>query len=181
MAFDDSLITSIGGRSLKDVLLRFSNETKDALIKSLDEKASTGTSQLLRQSIDSRVTEEDGKFVMTITLEDYYKYIDQGVQGVGGEKKGGGIFEQVAPNSPFSYTKENKPSVKHFEQWSATKGLNPFAVRESVFRKGIRPNMFYSNVVNDELIDNLVDVLEKAGAKDIEVILKETIENGNNN
>ena len=116
-----------------------------------------------------------------IVMEDYYKFIDEGVQGVGGEKKGGGIFEQVAPNSPFSYKEGNKPSAEHFKQWALTKNLNPFAVRESVFRKGITPNHFYSDVMTEQWIDVLVDRLEKVGAGAVEILIVNSIENGNNN
>ena len=177
MAIDDSLLTGIGSDNIQTVILDWQNETIVKLQKSLDEKASSGTSLKLRQSIQPRKLEQtESGLLMVIEAEDYYKYIDEGVRGVGGEKKGGGIFQQVAPNSPFSYKKGSKPSVKHFEQWSMTKGLNPFAVRESVFRKGLRPNNFFSSVMTDEWINELTIRLEEVGASNIEVILKNSIE-----
>jgi len=168
MALDDSLLTSTGQgvNPFEATLDQWNNETIKLLQKSLDEKASTGTSQALRQSIEPQaIKTTDNGLSVEIVMEDYYKYIDQGVQGVGGEKKGGGIFEQVAPNSPFSYKEGNKPSAEHFKQWALTKNLNPFAVRESVFRK----------------IDVLVDRLEKVGAGTVEILIVNSIENGNNN
>jgi len=184
MALDDSLLTSTGQgvNPFEATLDQWNNETIKLLQKSLDEKASTGTSQALRQSIEPQaIKTTDNGLSVEIVMEDYYKYIDQGVQGVGGEKKGGGIFEQVAPNSPFSYKEGNKPSAEHFKQWALTKNLNPFAVRESVFRKGITPNHFYSDVMTEQWIDVLVDRLEKVGAGTVEILIVNSIENGNNN
>jgi hypothetical protein len=184
MALDDSLLTSTGQgvNPFEATLDQWNNETIKLLQKSLDEKASTGTSQALRQSIEPQaIKTTDNGLSVEIVMEDYYKYIDQGVQGVGGEKKGGGIFEQVAPNSPFSYKEGNKPSAEHFKQWALTKNLNPFAVRESVFRKGITPNHFYSDVMTEQWIDVLVDRLEKVGAGAVEILIVNSIENGNNN
>ena len=180
MALDDSLLTSTGQgvNPFEATLDQWNNETIKLLQKSLDEKASTGTSQALRQSIEPQaIKTTDNGLSVEIVMEDYYKYIDQGVQGVGGEKKGGGIFEQVAPNSPFSYKEGNKPSAEHFKQWALTKNLNPFAVRESVFRKGITPNHFYSDVMTEQWIDVLVDRLEKVGAGAVEILIVNSIEN----
>ena len=177
MAIDDSLLTGIGSDNIQTVILDWQNETITKLQKSLDEKASSGTSLQLRQSIQpKKLQQTESGLLMVIEAEDYYKYIDEGVRGVGGERSTGGIFEQVAPNSPFSYKEGGRPSVKHFEQWAATKGINPFAVRESVFRKGIKPNNFFSSVMTDEWINELSTRLEKVGAENIEVILKNSIE-----
>ena len=184
MALDDNILTATGqGQNpIEATLDQWNNETIELLQKSLDEKASTGTSQALRQSIVPQAIEHtESGMTVEIVMEDYYKFIDEGVQGVGGEKKGGGIFEQVAPNSPFSYKIGNKPSVKHFELWAQVKGLSPFAVRESVFRKGITPNHFYSDVITPKWIDTLRERLEVAGAGTVEIIIKNSLENGNNN
>lgn len=184
MAQLDSLFTDTGqGQSpIEATLQQWNNETIKLLQASLDSKASSGTSQMLRQSIEPQAiqTTENGLSV-EIIMEDYYKFIDEGVQGVGGERADGSIFNQVAPNSPFSYKEGGKPSVSHFEQWANVKGLNPFAVRESVFRKGITPNHFYSDVMTDEWINTLSERLEVAGAGTVEILIINSIENGNNN
>lgn len=182
MAIEDSLLTGTGqGVSpIEATLDQWNNETIELLQKSLDERASTGTSLALRQSIVPQAiqTTENG-LVLEIVMEDYYKFIDQGVQGVGGENKStGGVFQNVAPSSPFSYKDNVKPSVEHFRQWSQVKGLNPFAVRESVFRKGITPNYFYTDVMTDERINVLVERLEVAGAGTVEILIVNSLEDG---
>ena len=88
MALDDSLFIEAGetGNPFYDVLDTWNQETLDLLIKSLDSKASSGTSLKLRESITPQPirTTETGLSV-EIVMEDYYKFIDEGVQGIGGE------------------------------------------------------------------------------------------------
>ena len=165
--------------NLDDYLLHFRNELQDNLIASLDKNASTGTSNALRQSIQVNLNDVTNGYELEVVLNDYYKFIDQGVQGVGGTAKTdtkytkkGTVFTNVAPRSPFKYSKNNKPSVKHFSLWSRVKGLNPFAVRESVFRKGITPNYFYSEVVNDKMLNELKENVLKFTSKDVIISLK---------
>ena len=183
MAIDDSLFSDGSDLGpIEKVVLDWQNETIDKIKESLD-NSTNGTSGDLRQSfVPSQVKRDGNTITFEIIAEDYYKYVDEGVQGVGGENKSkGGVFQNVAPNSPFSYKEGVKPSAKHFELWARTKGLNPFAVRESVFRKGLTPSYFYSQVMTDEWIDVLSTRLESAGADKVEIIIKESIEDGNNN
>lgn len=95
---------------------------------------------------------EDG-FTMTFSMEEYGQYQDLGVKGAGGTRKTtsafnrrnnkGKIWKQKAPNSPFKY-KDKKPPVSAFKEWAQSKGLNPYAVRESVYRQGIAPTKFFT-------------------------------------
>ena len=53
-----------------------------------------------------------------------------------------------------------------------SKGANPFLVRESVFKKGITPNYFYSEVVNDKMLNELKENVLKFTSKDVIISLK---------
>ena len=96
-------------------------------------------------------------FSLTFSMEDYGQFQDQGVKGAGGTRKTtsafkrtnnkGKIWRQKAPNSPFAY-KDKKPPVSAFKAWAESKGLNPFAVRESVYRQGIPATKFFSTPFN---------------------------------
>jgi hypothetical protein len=112
----------------------------------------------LYNSLRYNITYEGTNFSMAFLMEDYGEYQDKGVRGAGGTRKStspfnkrnnkGKIWKQKAPNSPYSYKDGKKPSVKHFKRWAESKGLNPFAVRESVFRQGIAPTKFFSTPFN---------------------------------
>jgi len=111
----------------------------------------------LYNSLRYSVYYSNDKFSMSFFMEDYGQFQDQGVKGAGGTRKTtsafkrtnnkGKIWKQKAPNSPFAY-KDKKPPVSAFKDWAQSKGLNPFAVRESVYRQGITPTKFFSTPFN---------------------------------
>jgi hypothetical protein len=110
-------------------------------------------SKELYSSIKYNIYYTGNKFELVFSMEDYGEYQDKGVKGAGGTRKStssfnrknnkGKIWKQKAPNSPFQF-KNKKPPVSAFKQWAESKGLNPFAVRESVYRQGIPATKFFS-------------------------------------
>jgi hypothetical protein len=111
----------------------------------------------LYNSLRYSVYYSNDKFSMSFFMEDYGQFQDQGVKGAGGTRKTtsafkrtnnkGKIWKQKAPNSPFAY-KDKKPPVSAFKAWAESKGLNPYAVRESVYRQGIPATKFFSTPFN---------------------------------
>ena len=91
-------------------------------------------------------------------MEDYGEFQDKGVRGAGGTRKTtsqfnrknnkGKIWKQKGGKSPYSFKEGRKPSVKHFKKWSESRGLNAYAIRESVFRQGLKPSFFFSKPFN---------------------------------
>lgn len=189
MALDDSLLTATGqGQNpIEATLDQWNNETIKKLQESLDSKASSGTSQMLRQSIEPQTIQTtDNGLSVEIVMEDYYKFIDVGVKGIGRSglpDTNESVFNQKAPDSPWSFKagRENKPSASHFKEWANGKGINPFVLSESIWRRGIKANHFYSDVINESWISELVTRLEVAGAGTVEVLIINELENGNNN
>lgn len=108
----------------------------------------------LYNSLTYKLAVGENSFSLAFKMEDYGDFQDLGVRGVGGTRKTtsafkrtnnkGKIWKQKAPDSPFSFKEGKKPSVKHFKAWAESKGLNPYAVRESVFRQGIPATKFFS-------------------------------------
>ena len=111
----------------------------------------------LYNSLRYSIYYSNDNFSLTFSMEDYGQFQDQGVKGAGGTRKTtsafkrtnnkGKIWRQKAPNSPFAY-KDKKPPVSAFKAWAESKGLNPFAVRESVYRQGIPATKFFSTPFN---------------------------------
>jgi hypothetical protein len=111
----------------------------------------------LYNSLRYSVYYSNDKFSMSFFMEDYGEFQDKGVKGAGGTRKTtsafnrrnnkGKIWRQKAPNSPFRY-KDKKPPVSAFKDWAQSKGLNPYAVRESVYRQGIPATKFFSTPFN---------------------------------
>lgn len=117
-------------------------------------KGSKNSTNELYQSLDYKFDVESDAFVISILMEDYGKFQDKGVRGAGRVRKTtskfnsrnnkGKMWKQKGGNSPYSFREGIKPSVKHFEDWSRRKGLSAYAVRESVYRQGIKPSLFFT-------------------------------------
>ncbi len=105
----------------------------------------------LEESIRMPVKMFGFRMTATLYLADYYDYLNQGVKGIGGVRKSGDRkgqgWEIKAPNSPYQFKKG--PKVSHVRQWAKSKGLNEYAVRNSIARTGIRPRYFFDNCMQE--------------------------------
>ena len=87
--------------------------------------------------------------VAELYLEDYYKFIDQGVRGVPTFKDGSNNprARHKAPNSPFEF--KRGPKVEYISEWARSKGLNEYMVRNIIAFQGLKPRYFYTNCVEE--------------------------------
>lgn len=115
---------------------------------------------------------QGGTITIEIQAADYWKFVNDGVQGVGGKKADGSQWAKKNTTSPFSYKPDRKPSVKHFIDWSRLAGKSPFAVRETVFRSGTKGNKFFDEVINDKFENELATRLTEMLSRAIEVDIK---------
>lgn len=161
------------GKTFSDVIEEWSNKAIDELRKSLNDKVNLTTSKKLEQSIVAMPISFDGRRLsVSIQAEDYANFLNQGVKGVGGNMANGTKWNIKSPGSPFAFKQTTKPSVKHFVQWSYLAGRSPFAVRETVWRSGIKANHFIDDVVNGEFEKMFAEGIEQALARTIEVDIK---------
>ena len=99
----------------------------------------------LYDSIQARVKANPNSFEMEFSMEEYGIYQDKGVSGT--EKK---------YNTPYKYTTK-APPPKAFDKWIVRKGLAPrkngkfqtrkglqFALSRYIFKKGIKPSLFFT-------------------------------------
>jgi hypothetical protein len=176
----DSDIQEVGAdNTILGVLQNFGNRLQDELRHSLQSKIMTITPKGLEQSIVFDINVLGSGYQFELTMNDYWKFIDKGVQGVGGIKKNGGFWLLKNNTSEYRFT-DKKPPLSALEPWSNAQGTNPFVVQNSVFRKGIKATNFYSDVVDENLVKDLIKDLEKAGAREVVISLKNSI-SGNNN
>jgi hypothetical protein len=163
--------------SIGDVINNLGVRLKDETLKQID--TIKNTSGELRQSYDFRVKVFGESFEVQIYLADYYDYVNKGVRGAGGLRKTeNGKYLKSGPSqawkiksvdSPYFYSNK-RPPLSPLKKWLNNKGLkyNPFAVQESIFRKGIKGNKFWIKVVDDatngEINRELIKDLINAGA-----------------
>lgn len=132
-------------------------ETRDALNKfakyviqqsrSNLSKNKKNVSKELYNSLGYDLNVSKNSFSLSILMEDYGVFQDKGVSGT--EKK---------YNTPFKYTNK-RPPASAFSNWVVRKGLKGtrdakgrfvsrkglmFAVANSIFKKGIKPSMFFT-------------------------------------
>jgi hypothetical protein len=137
-------------------------------------KGKKNASKELYNSLDYDISQSSGTTSMSFNMADYGKFQDRGVSGT--EKK---------YNTPYSY-KSKMPPVKAFDKWVVRKGLAPrgkggkfasregikFAIAKSIYKKGIRPSMFFTKPFEaafKRLPDELVEAYSIGLEKQIQV------------
>lgn len=173
LGLSDDAFKKAAGKSFTSFLEDWSNKAIEELRLSLESKTLQGTQRTLWNSIEAQPVKVTGKGIsIAIQAAAYWDFINSGVQGVGGEMKNGSRWTNKAPSSPFSFKKDRKPSVKHFTQWSYLASRSPFAVRETVFRSGIKANHFVDEVINDSFRKEFADDLKRfiSGSIKVDII-----------
>jgi hypothetical protein len=182
MAFTDDEIETVGSlTSFLGVIQNFGNDVTDRLRQSLQSKVKGFTSKQLEQSIRFDVTPVGkAQYRFVVYFDEYGSYLDQGVRGVGAaglkNKNNRRSWRNQVTSSPFSFKAHRKPSAKHYRTWASVHGINMYAVRESVFRKGLKPNHWFSDVVNEDIANDLIKSMETIGVKRIELDIKNILE-----
>lgn len=173
LGLSDESFKKSAGKTFSDVVEDWGNLAMERLRKSLRDNVTLTTSKKLEQSIIAFPVQFKGnQLTVEIKAAEYWKYVNEGVQGVGGNMADGKAWTKKNSTSPFSFKKDKKPSVKHFIQWSYLAGRSPFAVRETVFRSGIKGNHFFDEVIDDKFEKELANDLKKVMSKTIEVDIK---------
>ena len=115
----------------------------------------------LSSSIDAKlVKKDDGSFTVTVEMDDYGFYQDQGVNGVGYVQTKSGradrrykVNRPVVKNAPFSY-KDKMPPTSAFKGYTSNVG-HQYAIAWSVYRNGIKPKNFIKPIMDKVEIDLL--------------------------
>lgn len=163
-------------QSMETLLAGFAQLLIDEMQKNLDEE-NKNASSVLRQSISLSL----GDTEVSISMEDYWKFVDKGVQGNGkGKKRLKGV------GSPYKFTNK-MPPVSALKKYIMNKGIsiqgysdkkrslragirkkanNPldnaaFLMARSIQQHGIEASYFYSSVVNKKAFEQLVQRAEK--------------------
>lgn len=80
----------------------------------------------------------------------YITFLDQGVSG-----------KNKRYRTPFGYTNK-KPPISSISGFAQRAGINPFALQQSIFENGIKPEGFITNSIDkevDKMADKLVDAV----------------------
>lgn len=142
-----SVSPDIQRKALNLLLSTFKQRAKEKL-KSSNRGVWSGK---LLESISGSVQYDDGEWNLFLDMEDYGQFIDEGVNGT-----------EKSWSSRFSYT-DKKPPIDKIRPWAKSKGLNPWAVQTSIYKKGIKPVNFFEETLDKEF-DKILDYIAEAEA-----------------
>jgi hypothetical protein len=97
-----------------------------------------------------------GELSFRLEAEDYFPFVDEGVNAVGTNNYG----------SQFSF---NYPGVSHnmataISQWKGLDMSHAYAVASNIKQRGLRPKNITENVINDQVLDRIAnDLAEMTG------------------
>ena len=111
-----------------------------------------------------------GQLSFRLEAEDYFPFVDQGVNAVGTNNYG----------SQFSF---NYPGVSHnmataISQWKGLDMSHAYAVAYNIKQRGLRPKKITENVINDQVLDRIANDLAEITGLMFEINFTK---NGSNN
>lgn len=133
-----------------------------ALIESTLKEQAPSFSGSLRDSIKGEVEfDQAGTANVSIYMAPHGDYINEGVNGT-----------IVSRGSRFSY-KDKMPPITALQAWAKAKGINPWALRYSIYTKGIKKNPFVERSFDDGTLDRMATDIAESVWTDFYVRLDE--------
>ncbi|CAB4153627.1 hypothetical protein UFOVP639_16 [uncultured Caudovirales phage] len=125
-----------------------------ALIEATLKEQAPSFSGSLRDSITGEIEfDQNGTANVGIYMAEHGTYINEGVNGA----KSSYIENK---NSRFRY-KDKMPPISALQAWANAKSINPWALRYSIYTKGIRRNPFIERSFSDGTLDKMAtDIAE---------------------
>ncbi len=185
-------------KSIGKVLNDFGVNVVADLTEKLDQDNSNA-SGALRQSIDYNVQIYSRGIRFSLTLDDYYVFVDKGRRP--GKQPPTSMLEQWITDKGIKVSKYNRTGTSRLKSKQSTTALKPkapkskalskagkssgpnilklrkqmaYLMARGIGRKGIKGTGFYSETVTDKRISRLVKDIEDAAVKDIDVLINKT-------
>tara|TARA_R110002020_G_scaffold110866_2_gene256133 strand:+ start:1099 stop:1623 length:525 start_codon:yes stop_codon:yes gene_type:complete len=150
-------------------------------------KKKKNDSKSLYDSLSYKFKESKNSFQLDFFMEDYGKFVDKGVKGVGGTKADGTQWKKKAvTSSDYKYTNK-RPPAKVFNNWLVRKGIAPrnkgkftsrksiqFAIANSVYHTGLETTNFFTKPFENNF-KKLPDEITEAYGLDVESLLKTSL------
>ena len=163
----------LGDKFLKDELNKFAKYVIQQSRSNLT-KGKKNVSKELYNSLVYKVSKSGETTSLAFEMADYGKFQDKGVSGT-----------KTKYNTPYKYTSK-MPPIKAFDKWVVRKGIAPrgsggqfakreglkFAIAKTIFKKGIRPSLFFTKPFEaafKRLPDELVEAYSIGLEKQIQV------------
>ena len=172
----------LGKENVKNALDTFGFNLKKQSRANLTRKGVRDTNKLY-ESLEYETKVSKNSIEFDFLMSEHGLYQDKGVRGAGGVRKTtskfnrrnnkGKLWKIKAKDSPYRF-REKKPPLSALSGWAKSRGLNPYAVREAVYRQGIEPTYFFTRAVETQL-PKLIDNLGKDYGDDLENFINITV------
>lgn len=129
-------------KSIYNVLKKNANKISDILLNNIPKLSG----ELSKNTKTYLTQKSDNEYVIVVNTLQYFDYLNEGVNG-----------KEISHNSRFTFKKG--PKVEYIIDWAKAKGINPYAVRNSIWRKGLKPRHFFDSNKIDKIINNITDDL----------------------
>ena len=97
-----------------------------------------------------------GKMSFRLVADDYYPFVDEGVNAVGTNNYGSRFS--------FQYPEVSYNMAKAISEWKGLDMEHAFAVSYNIKERGLKPKNITNNVVNDKVLERIAnDLLELTG------------------
>jgi len=144
-------------------------------------KTGKNASKRLYNSLDSDLKGSANSFQLDFMMADYGEFQDKGVNGL-----------KINRNAPFSFKKgiPSRKMLNSLDKWVVKRGIAPrdkngkfidrrslkFAIAKNIFKKGIKPSLFFTKPFENEYKKLSNDLIEAYGL-DMSEFLKYTLTN----
>lgn len=161
------------GKDPRDFYTNFITELADDIVRSYKEvidKSTKSDSGTLKQSI----TVIPSKTGFEIEADYYFRFIDEGVSGVGGER----LIRPLVQNSPYRFKNYRVPSrmAKSIREWSGASIEQSYAIGVSIKKHGIKPQNISDQAVTDEVLERISEDLATIMGLTVEVMFSKNLD-----
>ena len=146
------------GKDPKDVYIDAITVLSDEIVenyKNVIDKTTKSDSGTLKQSVTA-IPSRNG---FSIEADYYFKFIDQGVSGVGNVP--GRRIRPIVQNSPFKFKNKFVPRrmASSIREWSGAPMEQAYAIGVNIKTYGIKPQNISEQAVSDEVLDRISEDL----------------------
>lgn len=163
---------------LSKLLVDLAQDVTNELTANID-KYDIKASGNLKQSIKPTTIKLDGDTLsIGVEADFYWKFLNYGVNGT---------LNNVGAPSWGSTESTGKSFEQSIDEWIRNRGITlppnfssyeslNYVIRRSIREKGIKPRPFFTDVINENIIDTVKAPVEKLLGKSISIIIKEPFE-----
>ena len=108
-----------------------------------------------------------GALSFEIQADDYYKFVDQGVNG---------IAVNHASVFSFQYPGVSYNMAKAIQEWKGLEMSHAFAVASNIKQRGLKPKHITESVITDELLERIANDLAEVTGLTFEIKFEKTTE-----